>query len=54
MDRKKLGQFVSLLATVTAAVVIGNYIVKGIDKWAAKKATAMAAAASTTTTAAKA
>jgi hypothetical protein len=51
MDKKKMGQFIGLLATVTAAVVIGNYIVKGIDKWAANKAIAMAA--STTATAAK-
>jgi hypothetical protein len=53
MDKKKLGQFIGLLATVTAAVVIGNYIVKGIDKWAATKVATAAAAVSTTTTATK-
>jgi hypothetical protein len=44
MDKKKLGQFIGLLSTVTAGVIIGNYAYYKIMAMGAKKDAAAAAA----------
>jgi hypothetical protein len=42
MDKKKLGQFIGLLATVTAGVILGNYAYAKIMAMGAAKAAAVA------------